>query len=397
MNSSTKGMSMKKNRGSITPFLLLFFVSLLSASESPYCSYSISSSKKEAHINEPINITFQTHQKIHNEVMFFDLKPLKSDDYEIVSIKEKRYEYNYHDAKKEFEFLLFAKKEGEIQVKFSFQIRRASDDAVAQAYTGSRDNVKSIPTIKVHIADPEVTLNIKKLAKDVDAVGDFNINMSIDKEHSNSYDSVNVVYRVQGRGYLNKNFEPLKKIEGVSLFQGKKEIPPRATKDGYIYQKEWSYALVSDKNYTIPEVKLNIFSYREKKILTKTTPSKHITITPLHVEDLLDDTEAPVTAIEYKHYITYLYNLLIFIAGYLFAKFLEYLPQKFSKKEHCCPLLEKANTPKETLRITLSFANLTNLKEEIDSLEELIYNQKGASRTLKSIKKSLIQKITKHS
>jgi len=324
--------------------------------------------------------------------MFFDLKPLPSEEYEIISIKEKRHEFNYHDAKKDFEFLVIPKKVGTIKVAFDFRVRRASDDAVAQAYRGSRDNVKSIPTIKVNIAQPTITLDIKPLKQAVDAVGDFSLVMSIDKRKASSYDKVNVVYKLQGRGFLDKNFTPIKELKGVSIFKGKKEKEPRATQDGYIYNKEWSYALVASENYTLPALTLRTYNYRNKQFSDKSIQRVKVQITPLDMAALLDDEELPKSEVNYKKYIGYFYNILIFIAGFLFAKLLAYLPKKLSQKEHCCPLIKSAKTAKELLNHTSLLMQKYPLEDEVKVLEELVY--KGHSNeNFHSIKKQIIKKI----
>ena len=393
MSLSTKDMSMKNIHGNLL-LLFLLFTPFIHAQEHYYCSYEINSSKKSAVVHEAVNISFTTHQKIHNEVMFFDLKPLPSDAYEIISIKEKRHEFNYHDAKKEFEFLLLPKKSGKIEVKFDFQVRRASDDAVAQAYTGSRDNVKSIPTIKVHIATPTVELNIKKLPADIHAVGDFNFSMHIDKDRVSSYDKVNVVYTLQGRGFLDKSFEPIQKLNSVSIFRGLKEKEPRATKDGYLYKKEWSYALVSDRNYKIPKVTLKTYNYRNRQMMNRTTEEKEIHVTKLDIASLLDDEESPNSAVDYKKYIAYFYNFLLFLAGFLMAKLIEYLPKRASKKEHTYDDIQNIKTPKELLKYLTPYFNKIDIEAEVLSLESLIYN-KNSKENFKKIKAIVLGKIKK--
>jgi len=384
---------MKKNHGSILFLLLiLLVVTKGSAKESKYCSYTITSTKKTAFVHEPINVSFFTKQKIHNEVMFFDLVPLTSDAYDIVSIKEKRHEYNYHDAKKEFDYLVIPKKSGKIDIKFHFQIRRASDDAVAQAYTGSRDNVKAIPTIKVSIDTPSISIIVKPIARNIQAVGDFNFSMKVDKNSSSSYDAVNAVYTLQGVGYLNPNFRPIKEIKNVSIFRGIKEQEPRATEDGYIYQKEWSYALVSDNNFTINRVELKSYNYQEKKTLDLSLPQRKITIVPLKIKDLIDEEEFPLAEFNYKKYTNYFYYFLIFIAGFLLAKFLDHFPKKSSKKKQTFKPIQNAKTPKELLNVALPLATSSGIHEEIKELEDLLYSSKS-SKDITAIKLAMIKKI----
>jgi len=301
---------------------------------------------------------------------------------------------NYHDAQKEFEFLLIPKKSGKIKVNFNFNIRRASDDAVAVAYVGSRDNVKSIPTVKVHIASPSLTLNVKQLSTDVDAIGNFSFSMKLDKRSSNSYDAINVVYTLEGRGILDEKFEPIQEIKDISIFRGIKESKPRATKNGYIYKKEWSYALIGAKSFTLPSVTLSTYNYKTQQFIKRQIEEKNIKITALNINNLLDDRDAPQTVIDYKEYINYLYNILIFIAGFVLAKLLNFIPKKATKREECCKLISAAKTPKELLNASLRFAKDVDLKEEINSLELIVYERK-TSKNIAALKAAIIKKINK--
>ena len=384
---------MKNIHGKIFLLFLILFTNLY-AQENKFCSYNLESSKyKDIVVNEPIRISFFTRQKTHSEVMFFDLIAQKSDSYEIISIKEKRYEYNYHDAQKEFEFLLIPKISGKMKVDFTFNIRRASDDAVAIAYVGSRDNVKSIPTVKMHIASPSLTIDVKKSAQEVDAIGSFSFSMKLEKSNSNSYDAINVVYSLEGKGVLNENYEPISSIKNISIFKGIKETTPRPTTAGYIYKKEWSYALIAPKSFTLPAVKLKTYNYKREKFVTRETQSKEIIITPLDIKNLLDERDLPKSNIDFKEYLHYFYNVLLFISGFIVAKLLNYIPKKVSKQQECCKIVENASTAKELLRASLSFgAHNVNLKSEIMELEEIVYQNKS-SKKIAAIKTAIIQKI----
>jgi hypothetical protein len=385
---------MKNSHGRFFFLLFVALVSLLDATQNKYCSYKIQSSKtKDIVLYEPVSISFYTRQKTDTEMMFFDLKPLKSEDYEIIAINEKRHEYNYHDAEKSFEFLLIPKKAGTLKVRFDFSIRRASDDAVAQAYVGSRDNVKSIPTIKVHIAQAIVELQVKNLSKNVDAIGDFTLKMKLDKEKSNSYDAINVVYTLSGKGYLKETYQPLKNIQGVSLFKGKKETPPRASKEGFFYNKEWSYALVATKDFTLPSANLSLYEHQHKKYTLLQTAQKKIQIQAIDTHNLLDQQEYPEQQ-NYQKYLGYIYNILLFIAGFILAKILDFFPKKEINKKQCCELIQKSKTPKELLNNSLAVRIKAGLDEEINQLESMVYKH-SSSKDFHKIKTNILEKLKK--
>ena len=375
--------------------LLTFFIFLPSAvmATTKYCEYSIHTDTKTAYINEAVKIHFKTRQKIHNEVMFFDLIPLKSEDYSFVLLSEKRHEFSYHDAKKDFQYLIFPKKEGTINVRFDFRIRRASDDAVAQAYIGSRDNVKSIPTIKVHIAQPVITLKISPLPKKLDGVGNFNLQMSLDKTSSNSYDAINVTYTLTGTGYLNTNFEPLHDINKTTIFTGITDTRPQATPKGLKYKKIWKYAIVAKEDFVVPMVNFSYLNTNTKTISEEKIEAKNIIITPFNTKALLDAKESPVQKNYFILFTKYIYYILSFIAGLLVAKLIEILPKKIStKKESCCKNVIKANSAQALIKAIFPLISTLKLEKEVAHLEKIAYTKENG-KAFEKIKKEIIKKL----
>jgi hypothetical protein len=381
---------MKQIHGKI---IILFFILLSSvfANTNKYCSYDIKSSKSNIYINEPFYITFHTRQKTKNEVMFFDLKAQNNDSFDVIALESKRHEFNYHDAEKTFTFLVFAKKEGDFKLKFDFQVRRASDDAVAQAYTGSRDNVKSIPTTNVKITTPSVSLHVEPLKQDVDAIGDFRISMSIDKKSSNSYDAINVKYNLVGIGYLDDSYEPIKDIKNTSIFRGKKVITPKATNKGYTYNIEYNYAIVSTKSFKLPEVVLRVFNHKQNRYINKTINKVPINITKLDVSKLLDDNESPKSDVDFDKYIDYLYDVFIFIAGFLSAYLLRYLPKNKDKKDDISKAVRESKTKEELLKAAMPLVNRYSLHVELKELEAILYN--NAKLSFKDVKVKILKKL----
>ena len=381
---------MKRIHGKIILLFLILFTSIASANNK-YCTYSIKSSKENIFINEPIYITFHARQKTKNEVMFFDLKPRQNPKYEIISIKEKRHEFNYHDAEKTFTYLVFAKKSGKINVELDFRIRRASDDAVSEAYTGSRDNVKSIPTTNVNIALVSVSLNVKALKQNVNGVGNFKLDMKVDKKSSNSYDAINVEYHLVGTGYLNKNFSPLKNITNTSIFKGKKALAPRASKNGYIYNVTWNYAIVAKEDFKITSAKFKTYDYKKDKFILTTLEEKQIKIKALNIENLVDDKNSPDSSIDFEKYLDYFYSIMIFIAGFLFAKLLEYLPKKQNYKHDITKNIKLSSSPKELLKLAIPLVHKYKLLNEINELESILYSSSKTS--FKEVKNTILKKL----
>ena len=382
---------MNQIHGKLIIFFLLIFSVILNAN-TQYASYKIKTSKNIIFVNEPIFITFHVRQKTKDEVMFFDFKAQDNTNFEIVALESKRHEFNYHDAEKIFKFLVFAKKAGDFKLKFDFQVRRASDDAVAQAYTGSRDNVKSIPTIKVKMPQQEVSLHVEPLKKSTQAVGNFRLSMSIKKLSSNSYDAINIRYNLSGEGYLDEKFEPIKDIENTSIFRSQKKLPSKATQNGFIYNIEYNYAIVAKDNFIIKPAQLNTFSYKQKKYLTQLTEEKYISITKLDINTLIDEEDIPKNNIDFDEYIKYIYNLMIFISGFLVAKLLKFLPKSKNNKEDIFKNIKQSKTAQELLKASIMLSSKYALHVELKELEEIVYKDNN-KLSFKEIKNKILKKL----
>lgn len=381
---------MKKNLGKTIFLLLLFTVGLYANN---LATYTLRANKTTAYIKEAVEINFVAKQKDHTNVMFFFLEPQPSDDYEIKLLNKKTTELSYHNFTTTFTYILFPLKAKKLSVNFNFTIKEASDDAVAQVYTGSRDNVKWIETEDTKINIKPLTIYAKALEKPVDLVGDFTLHAKINKTTINQYESVNLLYTLQGKGYKDKNFTILKEIDGVTIFSEINDAFSKLTKFGYAIKRDFIYALSAQKSFTIPKVTLQAYSPTKREYYTLVTPKYNIKVEKIDTSTLLDDEESPHNDpwIKIEVLKQFLIYILIFFSGYISAL---YLPQswKFPTKQREYDDIYSAKKPKELLTtLTKNYANLA-LEDEIHQLETLVY-KKDANVNFKKIKSDILKKI----
>ncbi|WP_297441463.1 hypothetical protein [Sulfurimonas sp.] len=373
---------MKNVLGSL---LLFLFIQNLSASQ--LAEYKFSVSNSHPCVKEAVEITFKARQKDHTDVMFFFLKPRLSDDYQILLLNKVAKDINYHDKESTFTYLLFPNKSKKINIKFDFVIKMASDKAVAQVYEGGRDNVKWIDTMDRKIDLNPLHLDVEALKEDVSLVGDFRISSKLDKEHITAFESANITYFLQGTGYNAIDINIIDNIQGVKIFSDTIKHYNKATKDGYKLQREFKYALLADKNFTIASKNIQCYSPKNKKYYTLKTKEYNLTVEKQNLAKLIDTQEFPKETKSFTWLYDFFIYIIIFMSGFLSAKFFPNSINIFQNKNIYSDI-KNAKNAKKLLNILMQKYNIKELKNEIAQLEAIAYGNSKAS--LRKIKKKII-------
>ena len=379
---------MKKNLGKIILFLLLPFALF---GDSNLASFALSANKKDALIKEPIEITFSADQKDHTNSMFFFLEVKKSDAYEVVLLDQVTKKISNHNSSTTFKYLLFPLKSGDINVDFDFTIKVASDGGLAKVYTGGRDNVKWMDTVNSKIDVPTLHLHVSPLNEKVDLVGDFTLDAKLQKSDINQYGSANIRYTLSGAGYNEKSLQMLSKIANVTAFSQVTDIASKATPNGYEIKREYSYALRSKNNFTIPAIEIKAYSPKQNKYYTLKSQSYDIKVSSIDPKTLVDNKEFPPSkSYDFKNLKDIGIALLIFLAGFVSAKIAPSLNFKRVKKQKFQDIKE-SKTPKELIIVLLQNYKSSISEKYIKELELLEY--KKSERSFQKIKSDLLKNI----
>jgi len=383
---------MKKSLGKILLILIIFTLPLFA---NELATYTLRSNKSDVYIKEAVEITFVAKQQDHTNVMFFFLKPKPSADYEIKLLNKKTTELSYHNFTTTFKYILFPLKAKELHVDFDFTIKEASDEAVAQVYTGSRDNVKWIETVDTKVPLQTLQIRVKPFQKHVDLVGDFTLNTKINKKEINQYESLNLLYVLKGKGYKDDKFTLLKNIKGVSIFSEVHDAYAKLSADGYSIKRDFTYALSAKTSFTIPAITLQAYSPTKQQYYTLKTQAYKIKVDKIATSTLLDDEESPsteplISAQTIKQFFIY---LVVFITGYMTAI---YAPQRHIPKSEPKEYedIEKARTAKELLNILTHNYDTKDIEQEIKLLEVITYKN-NQEINLGKLKSNIVKKLKK--
>ncbi len=371
--------------------LLLLYINVFSSST--LATYSLTANKTNIYEKEAVKISFVTHQTQHDNIMFFFLEPKKSKKYDIALLQKTAKDIAYHDKQTTFTFLLFPLVDGEIEVDFDFTIKVASDDAVVETYTGGRNNVQWIQTKDTKVKIKPIKLNVKRLEKNVDLVGDFKLVAKIEKKAINEYESLNATYSLQGLGFDKINIEPISKIEDVSMFSDVTKFYNKKTEYGYQIKREFHYALISDKNFTIEKKKFKCYSPSSNTYYTIETNEYNISVSKLDKTELLDTTNHPQEVDNFVRVKDFFIYIFVFSIGFISAKIVPTtfytfkINSEFSDINNC-------KTPKELLHALANHHSKIDFKGHLDRLEAIVYAH-ADSKDFKAIKKEIL-KIMRH-
>ncbi len=359
---------MKKILGSVLIVLKIFAA-----------NYQIEISKEEPYIKEPITINLKFFEKKKEEVDWINFEPIKSKNYEVVLLNKKSRDFGY-----EFLYLLFPLKEGEVKIDYKLRVKKAPFEEIQNKIlgTGYEQTTPIEGTVYTIKVKPSI-IKVKPVKK-VELYGNFRIKSFTDKKIAQEYEPIYYTFNITGTGYPPHIKDIFPNRDNLKILKDKPVKKIKYTKNGAQIDYTFQYAIISDRSFTIPPVKLKEFNYKDYLVL-KTKPIS-IEIKKSQIkEDKIDDP--PKIEPFYKSLISFLKYLAIFFAGAV-SGILVYL---LIRKEEFEKII-KAKDEKELLAfITVKYPNcLKNIKNRLD---EAIANKENLN--LLKIKKEIIKEIRK--
>jgi hypothetical protein len=211
------------------------------------------------------------------------------DDYTLYVYKESE---RIIDDKRQniFEFVIFAKRAGEIKINPKVKLRKTSRQQIENATVG-RDNPVGYYQFDDTIESlPVALLHVKDISSDL--VGDFSLHVSLDKRELSAYEPLHVSIKLEGVGNLDR-FKPFDlKIKNCDIFKEKPEKNYRLTKEGFKGSITQKFAIVSDSDFTLPEFSLRVYDIKTAKETYLRYESKSLHVKPAYKkEELLDKPE----------------------------------------------------------------------------------------------------------
>jgi len=350
---------MRNNLGRI--ILTFFSILHLEVLASTY-EWSGHADKSFAMTNEAIYLKYVCEYSDEAELYLIEFNPVADNEkYTIVLLSENE---RVIDGRKinSFEFVAFVKEPGNIEFIFDTTMKKTSKDSIENTVLG-RDNADYEEFSQRIIRQKPIVIDIKDSR--VELVGEFKLSVKKDEEKQKAYEPYHLEISIEGRG----NFKALKPIEfniaDVKVFAQKPIENIKLTKDGYRGSWSQKFAFVSDKDFVIPELKIEYFDLKEEKLRSLMIPEIKLKVTQAYKkEKLLDESEE---SWEFNYEI--IYYILTYIAGFLVAK-LKYKRVKKTKTDDASlkTKIKSAKSLKE-LMITLALKDSKKYEKLIIEIE----------------------------
>jgi len=297
---------MKSNLGNYLLFLLLPL--LLNASH----RWELEVSKLDLVVGEATLLSYTCFFEGEAYGTSIDIEiPEQHNDYSIEVYKVRENIIN-DNRQNHFQYVVFPKRSGEIEVSLKAELRKTSREQVENAVIG-RDNVEYYQFEKAQDTLPSISLHVAPVSAKL--VGDFALHVSTDKEELSAYEPLHVSITLEGIGNLDI-YKPLElNIENVDIFQEKPERNYRLTPEGFKGSVTQKFAIVSDKNFSLPAFSLEVYSPKKARGQHLSSKKKSLHVRPSFKKKTLLD---PLQDDDYKPWSwSWIYYLFTLISGIL--------------------------------------------------------------------------------
>jgi hypothetical protein len=235
----------------------------------------IKSNKKRVYVGEPFIVTVDFFEPRNSSVTKVEYTPPKFKGFFSQSLGDEKLKRTATGTIHELQYLVSAKKEGKLTIvppKARVGIRSFSG--------ADRDPWGFFANdIKWHSVRAQgLTVKVEAVPTDVDLVGLFKIESSIDHTTVKPNTPVTYTIRISGEGNLDDLVDPKFDIPGVTIYGDDPKTQSKVVGDKVVSQYERKYVFISDRDFTIPSLSFKSFDYVSKKSKKLTTKSYKIKV-----------------------------------------------------------------------------------------------------------------------
>jgi len=235
----------------------------------------MSLSKKKVYLGEPVILTVDAVEPLNGNVAQMQYSPPTFKGFFSKPLGGEQRLQQGNRIIHRLRYLLIPQKPGNLsvtpaQVRIGIQDLNAMGDPFgifgsALKWTALRSNA--------------VQLTVMPLPAPADLVGDFQIKASVDKKKVQANMPVNYTLVIEGEGSLEDLEDPVFDIPGVTVYSDDAKVSSQVQNGRLMSRYVKKYVFISDRDFTIPALKLKEFDYRTGKFSTLSTPEIPVKVT----------------------------------------------------------------------------------------------------------------------
>ncbi len=354
---------------------------------------TIAPSKKQLYVGESliVKLTFKYKRGLKITNLGFEPPHFENFWYKKIDNSNKRYEENGYMVQ-ELDFLLFPQKSGTLEIK----PLRVDVQMVDTTSSSNFTFFSSAPKLK-KIYSNSLSLNVKALPNDVTLIGDFTLNVTIDKNEINLGESIN--YRLEITGFGNfDDIEDFKlDIPNTTIYDNEAKIETKFEDDKYQGKYSKVFSIVPNTSLEIPPFELKFFNKEENKVKVLKTKSFKIKVNgkkhkdeilqkPIEKEEkVLVEKEFPLIE-KIKYFLFGALSILLIFCLYIYVKLQK--SKKKIKETSLSKLIKSSKDRLDLLKILIPYLKRDN------ELDNLIFECEKSNLEFKVLKKKVLEKIT---
>jgi len=353
----------------------------------------LKNTKADVYVGEPFQVELFFKQKRNASGVDSKFQPPNFQGFWVKKESEGRKFYEGDYVVTKLTYIIAAQKSGALSI--------SPANMKIATRTNSRDNWGQwLPSLKWRsYFSNELVVNVKPLPANTTLVGQFKIEMALDKKVVEANEPLNITFKIKGIG----NFEDIESLKpdiaGVSIYAEDPKANEFFDKGNYVGEFSQKMAIVADRNYTIPSVELKFFNTITGQIEVITSSPIPIEVKGtslvqeskrLHVERANTQVEPKVKIVQKG--IDTLSAVAIFIGGIFLGVLMMLIPFKKYFAKDSNSLHVNIKDKKVLLMFLLQHRDDKEASTMVDTLEAILY--RGSSEMIDTkVVKTLVKRL----
>jgi len=344
---------MKNILGKIFTFLL-FFV-FYSISLNATSSFKLNISKDKVYVGEPIYVTLTLKYDLESPIISTDFDEFISPNFWIKEIAQSDPIKDGNITSITYKFLIFPQIVGDLKID-SQHLRIANREAKTNLIIWSDIHTK------------QKNIKVLALPKDIKILGNYTLNVKIDKKEININEPINLTLTLKGNGNLDDIKAFKLDFQDVLIFSSKPIVNGVLKDVKYVGEFSQKFSLISDKDFIIPPIEFKYFNTDTKlvEIIKSKSFNIKVKINKHELNNINKNTK-------------YIYGIVGFFIGILIILIFLYLNKIVKNREKKDELdlytkIKKAKNDKQLYSLLLPYCKEYDLSDVMRKLEDNIYH-----------------------